>query len=344
MSNGTEVSSARRPTMHDVALAAGASVKTVSRVVNLEEGVSPEMRRRVLSAIDRLAYAPDVRARNLRQHAPQNRTIGMMLVDTANPIASVVSRSVEDVARAQQSLVITGSSDEDPQRERELFRELVSRRVDGFVMYPTDDAGNVIAPEIERGTAIVCVDRALPGLPCDTVVSDNRGGARALTEHLLAHGHRDIAFLSDELRIYTARERRAGFLDALTAADIKPRASRLIAGLRDAGAAEAATRKLLSDNDRPTAIVSGVNLITIGVVRALHSLGLQHTIALAAFDDVLFAPELDPAITVVRQNPHEIGRRAAELLFDRLAGDATPPALVTLPTPLVIRGSAEIRP
>jgi LacI family transcriptional regulator len=332
----------RRPTMRDVAAAAGVSLKTVSRVVNDEPGVSGALQQRVLDAIEELGYEPDARARNLRRSGSDEKTLGLILVDSSNPFAGLMTRGVEDVARDHGSLVIAASSDEDPERERLLFRELIARRVDGLIMYPTDHAVPTIVRELERGTPVVCVDRVPEGLPCDTVVSDNRDGMRAATDLLVNAGHRNIGFLGDSLGIYTARERLAGFHEALSDAGVDPNPAWEIAGLRDPEAAEAAATQLITGNPRPTALVAAQNLVTIGTIKALHRLGLQHDIALVSFDDVQFAAELSPAVTAVAQDPYELGRRAAMRLFDRLAGDTSDPRLEVLPVPLLQRGSGEM--
>lgn len=332
----------RRPTMREVAESAGVSLKTVSRVVNDEAGVSAALQGRVLHAIAELGYEPDARARNLRRSSTRDQTIGLILVDAANPFAGLMMRGVEDVAREHGSLVIAASSDEDPERESLLFRELITRRVDGLVMYPTDHAAASIVRGLERGTQIVCVDRVPDGLPCDTVVSDNRGGIREATELLLSGGHRDIGYLGDSLHIYTARERLAGFQEAMNEAGVTVSGDRTVAGLRDPEAAESATREMLSGSRRPSALIAAQNLVTIGAIKALHQLHLEHEIALISFDDVQFATELSPAITAVAQDPYELGRRATVRLFDRLDGDTSEPQLDVLPVPLIRRGSGEM--
>lgn len=332
----------RRPTMRDVADASGVSLKTVSRVVNDEPGVSESLQERVREAIAELGYEPDARAQNLRRSGSRDRTIGLILVDAANPFAGLMTRGVEDVARKHGCLVIAASSDEDPDLEGVIFRELVSRRVDGLVMYPTDHALPHIQRGLDRGTQVICVDRVPEGLPCDTVISDNRGGIREATELLLSGGHRDIGYLGDSLHIYTARERLAAFRETMAAAGVEIGAGREVAGLRDPDAAEQAARAMLESTDRPTAIVAAQNLVTIGTIRALHRLGLQHEVALVSFDDVEFATELDPQITAVAQDPYELGRRAAIRLFARLDGESREPQLEVLPTPLIKRGSGEM--
>jgi LacI family transcriptional regulator len=191
---------------------------------------------------------------------------------------------------------------------------------------------------------IVFVDRPSISMDADRVLSDNRGGAQAAVAHLLAHGHRRIAYLGDRPELFTAGERYAGYRDALAAAGI-PLDLRLVVHVHSLdGQPGAAVHELLSREDAPTALFSSQNLLTIGALRVLHGLGLQHRVALVGFDDLALADLLDPAVTVVAQDPAAMGRRAAELLFTRLDGAGGPPAEVIVPAPLLVRGSGEIRP
>lgn len=328
--------------MRDVAEVADVSLKTVSRVVNRETGVSDDLRERVEAAVHRLGYELDARARTLRTRIQTTRTIGVVQVDAANPFSSLVHRGIEDVARAHGFLLLAGSSDEDPAREADLVRSFVERRVDGLILFPTDHAGTTLAPQTARGLPVVCVDRRAEDVTCDTVLSDNHFGLRRATEHLLSRGHRRIAYLGDSLAIFTARERLAGFREALAAVGLAEDRALEHADLRDPEASQRVAARLLELDDPPSAFVSGQNLVTIGIVRELHRQGLQHEVALVGFDDVQFASELRPGITTVNQDPYEIGRRGARFLFERLDGRDDPPREVVLEVVLVPRGSGEI--
>jgi LacI family transcriptional regulator len=167
------------------------------------------------------------------------------------------------------------------------------------------------------------------------VLSDNAGGARAAVEHLLAHGHRRIAFLGDRLSVFTAAERRRGYREALGGEHV-PELERT--ELDNSAAAEHAARELLALPDPPTALFTGQNLITIGAISALRGLGRQHEVALIGFDDVVLGELLRPGISVIAQDPYELGRHAGERLFAR---DPEPRSIV-LPTRLIARGSGEI--
>src|SRR5437660_8726907 len=195
---------ARRPTMLDVAALAGVALKTVSRVVNGEPGVSPALEAKVRRAIEQLNYRRDANASMLRRLGRKTQTIGLVLEDVANPFSSALHRAVEDAARERGVLVFAGSCDEDPDRERELIGSFRDRRVDGIIVVPASHDHSYLYEERRAGTALVFVDRRASHLDADSVVSDNLGGATEGVRHLLAHGHRRIGFLGDLLSISTA--------------------------------------------------------------------------------------------------------------------------------------------
>ena len=331
--------------MNDVARVADVGLKTVSRVVNDEGGVRPGLAMRVHNAIAELGYRHNAGASSLRRANQSTATIGLVLEDVANPFSSLLQRAIEDTARTRNFVVLAGSSDEDPQREHELVDTFCTRRVVGLLLVPTGDAHGYLHIELANGMPIVLLDRPSAGLPdIDTVLSDNYQGARTATAHLIAHGHSRIAYLGDDLRISTARERLDGFRSATANAAITIGEELIHNGVAAIDAAAAATHNLLRNINPPSAIFSGQNIVTIGVVRALRELGLHHRVALVGFDDFLLADMLDPAVTIVAQDPLALGRRAAELLFRRIDGDTSAPERVIIRTRLIARGSGEIRP
>jgi LacI family transcriptional regulator, galactose operon repressor len=329
--------------MTDVAALAGVAVKTVSRVVNAEPSVSPELEAKVRRAIEQLNYRRDANASMLRRLGGKTQTIGLVLEDVANPFSSALHRAIEDSARARHVLVFAGSCDEDAGRERELVGSFRDRRVDGIIVVPAGGDHTYLYEEQRAGTALVFVDRPAAHLDADSVVSNNVGGSVEAVEHLLAHGHRRIAFLGDLLSISTAAERLEGYTQALDRAGINDGAL-IRTGLRDSEAAVGAVEELLALPDPPTALFTSQNLLTIGGVRALRRAGLERQIALIGFDDVALADIVEPAISVVAQDPQAMGQVAAELLFRRLDGDTSPSVHHVMPVNLIARGSGEISP
>lgn len=329
-----------RPTMKDVAARAGVGLKTVSRVVNGETGVSVDTERRVREAITALGFRRNDSARILRKG--RTASIGLVLEDLADPFYGPLSRSVEEVARAHGALLFNGSSAEDPEREEELALAFCARRVDGLIVVPASGDHQYLEPEIAAGIATVFVDRP-PGLiEADTVLSDNFAGARDGVAHLIAHGHRRIGFIGDQPRIHTTAERLRGFRAAMEAAGLPVPDARVAPGPTDAARVAAAAEAMLSGPEPVTALFAGNNRVTATAVRVLAA--LDRRVALIGFDDLELADLLDPPVTVVAQDATLLGRKAAELLFRRLAGAGEPPRTFQLPTRLIARGSGELPP
>ncbi|MEW9533491.1 LacI family DNA-binding transcriptional regulator [Microbispora sp. NPDC049125] len=337
--------------MNDVAAAAGVALKTVSRVVNNEAGVNAATAQRVQAAIDRLGYRRNDGARTLRQG--RTASIGLVIEDVADGFYSGLSRAVEDVALHHGHLLFTGSSREDPARERELVLAFCARRVDGLIIVPAGGDHDYLVPEADAGIAVVFADRPPGGFDADTVVSDNLGGAEAGVAHLIAHGHRRIAFVGDSPAIFTANERLRGYRRALVSAGLPYDEKLVTMGPAEPERLRAVLRPLLTGPHPPTALFTGNGRITVETVRALIAISSGprragvHTpdlegLALVGFDDFELADLL--GITVVAQDPGRIGRTAAEMLFRRLSGHDGPARRVELPTRIVARGSGERPP
>ncbi|MEU2117698.1 LacI family DNA-binding transcriptional regulator [Streptomyces sp. NPDC016459] len=327
-----------RPTMKDVAARAGVGLKTVSRVVNGEPGVTPDTERRVQEAIEVLGFRRNDSARVLRKG--RTATVGLVLEDLADPFYGPLSRAVEEVARAHGALLINGSSAEDPDREQELALALCARRVDGLIVIPAGDDHRYLEPEMRAGVATVFVDRPAGLIEADAVLSDSFGGARDGVAHLIAHGHRRIGFIGDRPRIHTSAERLRGYRAAMEDAGLPVRDAWVSAGSTDPERVTSAVRELLAGPEPVTALFAGNNRVTVTAVRALA--GRARPVALVGFDDIELADLL--GVTVIAQDAAALGRTAAERLFRRLDGAAEAPQRVVLGTTLIPRGSGEIPP
>ena len=218
----------------------------------------------------------------------------------------------------------------------------MARGVDGLIVASAVSDNAYLLRERAAGLALAFVDRPPRFIDADAAVADNAGGARTAVEHLIAAGHRRIGFLGDRPDVFTAAERYRGYREALAAHDIAEDLD-LVRHPRFRGVdAYETTMELLRGKNPPTSLFTGQNLISMGAVRAVHVLGLQHEVAMVGFDDIALADVIEPGVTVVAQDPAALGRVSAELLFARLDGFDGPTRQVVVPTRLIARGSGEI--
>jgi LacI family transcriptional regulator len=321
--------------MVDVAREAGVSLKTVSRVVNEESGVRPETARRVRRVIERLGFQRNDSASQLRRGS--SASIGLVVEDLGNPFYSQLAAAVEREARREGHLLISASAEGDPEREAALVAALVARQVDGLVVVPAGLAG---AGHRTWGAPVVYVDRPGADVSSDTVLSDNVGGVRSAVEHLAARGHRRIGFLGDDPAYWTAQERERAF--RATHADLRLDGEQAVAmGPHTPDSLSAVLTAWTSGPDPVTALVTGNNRVTVAMLRAIRK--LDAPLAFVGYDDFELADLLEPAVTVVHQDPGAMGRAAARQLFARINGDDGPPRSVTVPTRLVVRASGAMR-
>src|SRR5487761_156727 len=307
-----------RPTMKDVASRAGVALKTVSRVVNREPGVTPETTKRVLGAIEDLGFRRNESARLLR--IGHTATLGYIADTWTDPDHAAVYRGLEQVAREHGYLLYSGSTESDPEREEQLALAMCARRVDGLIISPTPGSHDYLVSEIEAGVATVFVLRPPELVRADAVLPDERGGARVAIAHLARLGHRKIGFLGEPAG-HRSRALRAGYAEAMAATGLAVDPTWL--ALAAAGLAHADVPAVLcADRERTRA--------------ALRALGPRN-VAVVGFGDFDLADLLSPPVTVVSYDPELIGRTAGELLLRRLAGDQAPPRRVAVPVRLIAR-------
>lgn len=332
----------QRSTMRDVAALADVSIKTVSRVINGEKYISPTVASRVNEAIRRLNYRHNLVASQLRAGAGSS-AIGVILVDISNPFSSTVHRAIEDAFRQRGIAVLSASTDEQAEREQIAVHAFSMRRVDGLIIMPASHDQSYLQPEISAGMHIVIIDRPPAFLNADSVVSENRRGARTAVEHLIANGHRRIGMIGDWGDVASSRLRYEGYTDALAqhAILLDPEIVRL--GFEGPAAVGETTRQLLQSDDPPSALFISQNALCAPAIRALRGLGRQNSVAVVAFDGFEGADLVEPGLTVVTQDPVEMGHRAAQILMRRIGGDSSPPQNEVLPMTLIERGSGEIR-
>jgi LacI family transcriptional regulator len=321
--------------MVDVAREAGVALRTVSRVVNGDSTVGETFAERVRQAIVTLDYQPDERARQLRSGVTATVGAAVRNISDAHPVLG----AADEAARAAGLTIVAMSTEDDEVREREAVMSMCRRRMDGIIIEPIAESHQYLQPEIDSGLTVVAFDRPATGVSVDTVLTDNRGGIAQAFEHLVRHGHRRIAYIGDDERIFTGHERASAFRECLRAQ------GSLADGMVHPGPINparigAALESLTRGPAPATAIVTGNVATTIAVIRLLGpDFG---TTALVGFDDFPLADLLRPGLTVVAQGEAEIGRTTIDLFRARLSEPGRPIQTVTVPTTLVARGSGEL--
>jgi len=331
-------------TINDVAKRAGVSPVTVSRVINSTGNVSAATREKVERAIEELGYVPSVMARSLR--SKRTRTLALLVSDITNAFWTTVVRGVEDTAQGRDYSVFLYNTDENPVKQQRYLDVVVAQRVDGVIIAPYDSDAQNLAKLRKRNIPTVIVDRRVEGWDVDSVYSDSVSGAKALVQHLIGLGHRQIAVLSGPTSTSTAEDRVVGYCMALAEAGI-PIDPRLIRrGEYRITSGEDMTHQMWGEGLNPTAIFAANNAIAVGVIQASGKRGLRipQDIALVCFDDLPYVSRLFPFLTVVVQSAYNMGVNAAQLLLSRLDSDASLQLRhVVLPTRLIIRHSCGSR-
>ncbi|MEW9549146.1 LacI family DNA-binding transcriptional regulator [Nonomuraea sp. NPDC050783] len=326
----------RKPTMADVARQAGVSLKTVSRVVNQEPHVRASLQRRVQEAISTLGYRRNEAAARLARGATM-LTLGLVMENISNEFYARLAAAVEAAAAAHEALVVFGSYEESPDKERMLIESMSARGVDSLIVVPSAADHGWLAEH--PGLRMVFVDRVPRGLAAaDVVVLDDERGGRAATEHLLAHGHRRIALISDDDGLSSVHDRAAGHRAALRAAGLPVDGALAVHGIFDPRRVAGEVSRLLDLADPPTAFFATNNRAASGILQALRE--RPERPAYVGFDDFALADVFTPGVTVVRYDVARLARSAVELLLRPAEGTRR----VRIPVELVPRGSGELPP
>lgn len=327
------------PTVKEVAERAGVSVASVSRALSGARGVREPVRSRILEAAQALSYRPNRAARDLRVRS--SRAVGVLIPDIENPFFTSMVCGIEDILGKTDYSLLLASYNEDPgqeERRLELFR---AEGVRGLIFAASRNPSRLYSNLGKEGMALVAVSRDIARLPVDQVSVANQDGAHAATSHLIQLGHRRIAIINGPLALTTARDRQAGYDQALREADIAIDERLVIhSDFRQSGGYSGMLQLLALPNP-PTAVFAGSNLLTLGALQAIHEhhLTIPDDIAIVGFDEMPWAMSLRPPLTTVAQPAFDVGRTAAELLMSRVREPGLPRRQVVLETKLIVRSS-----
>ncbi|MDR0271681.1 LacI family DNA-binding transcriptional regulator [Paenibacillus sp.] len=332
-----------KPNIQDVARHANVSIATVSRVINNQGGVRKATEEKILKAIDELGYIRSAAARIMKRK--ETNTIGVIVPDIKNPFFPLVMAGIEEKAREKGYFTILSSTSESPIVEEKIVKNFIERGVDGVIITTANENGEHLKLLQEQNIPIVAVDRSIKSFDVDTVLVDNVKGSYQAVQHLILQGHKEIGIICGPENTTPGLERFLGYKKALEDYNIPFDENYVVMGDFGERSGYQATKVLFELDDKPTAIFSSNNLMTIGCMKALEDLKwkLGSEVSFIGFDDVDIATFLNPKLSVVARPMNAIGEIAFQLLYERISFKESIPKREYLLAPeLKIRQSCQL--
>ncbi|MGG3836711.1 LacI family DNA-binding transcriptional regulator [Paenibacillus thiaminolyticus] len=328
-------------TIYDIAKKANVSAMTVSRVINNTGRVSEKTRVKVKQVMEEMRYIPNSVARCLVTQ--ESMIVSLLITDITNPFFTTMARGAEDAAMRHGYRLMFGNSDESFSKEKDYVEMILSMRVDGVLFAPSGDQSKEHLEWLQRqNVPFVLLDREVPGIDCDAVLGDSRDGAKRMVAEMIRYGHRRIALVNGAQDVSTARERQAGYIEALQEAGIEFDETLVMqtSYSREQDLSVAHWMEL-DPETRPTAIFAANNMLALSVLKSVRSLGLRvpEDLSIACFDDFGWVEEANPFFSVASQPAYEFGEQGMQLLLDRIKNREDKPRQIVLPCDILMRQS-----
>lgn len=307
----------KKLTVKDIAKQSGVSTATVSRVLNNTGYVSEQARENVLETIQKLNYQPNLIARSLKQK--KTRTVGIILPDMTNPYFMAVARQIQRKLMSEGYHLLMMDSEEDAVKESESLDFLMEKRVEALIIAGTGKNRDKLKMVDSLGIHVILIDRRLEGVKFDVIAEDNRSVSAEAVALLLERGHHRIGVINGPKSVVTAKERFAGVNDAFAASGLTLDERYVYSGDYTKQSGIAAIQHLMKLSPEPTAIFSANNEMTYGLYLGLHEMGIPTDhVEVVSFGDLEFSALFPHKLSVIRQNPYEIGDAAGEQVLKRL--------------------------
>jgi LacI family transcriptional regulator len=328
--------------MRDVARQAGVSITTVSHVINNSRAVSNGARQRVETAMLELGYKPNTLARSLRRQ--QTHTIGMIVPDSANPFFAEIARGIEDASFKQNYNVVLCNTEGDLEKQISYTNVLIQNQVAGIVFVAAGVSTELVEDLQRRQVPLVVVDREVPDVAVDTVLTDHYQGGRLATQHLVDLGHRRIACIPAGSELSPSSDRVTGYQDVLRENGLAVDEALIVRGDFQYKSGFEAAQQLLALAEPPTAVFASNDLMAVGCISAATQQGLRvpEDLSVVGFDDVRLASFTNPPLTTIAQPKREIGTLAVEMLLTRINDLSAPIRYERLDTELQVRRSTAV--
>jgi len=336
----------RQVTVTDIARASGVSRSTVSLVLRGSPLVHADTRARVESELKRQRYIYNRGAANLRRRT--SSSIGLVIHDLSNPFFAEFAAGVDEALSEQGYVTLLGSTGESPQRQQAVLASLLEHPSAGIILSPAEDSTVAeLRAVLSEHTHVLLFNRELDGTDdWDFLALDNEHGTCMATEHLIALGHRRIAFFGGHANSSSCRQRRSGYMQAMTAAGLVVQPQWLIESAPNRLEAAERTGALFEDDTHPTAAVCYNDTVALGLMLGLATRGIQpgREFAVTGFDDIAEASATTPPLTTLAAEPRVRGRQAVQLLLRRMATPDAPPTRTIVPVQLHVRESSGAPP
>ncbi len=331
----------RAVTVTDIARAAGVSRATVSLVLRGSPLVHADTRARVHAELQRQRYVYNRAAANLRRRT--STIVALVINDLSNPFFAEFAAGVDEALGEQGYVTLLGNTGESPQRQQAVLASLMEHAPAGLILSPAEHSEAAqLRAVVGVGSHVLLFNREPAGQPWDFLALDNAHGAQLATAHLIALGHRDIAFFGGHADSSSCQQRRAGYAAAMAAAGMEVQGRRMIECAPNRPEAAAQAQALFAGADRPTAAVCYNDNVALGLMLGLAARGIQpgRDFSVTGFDDIPEAALSTPALTTLAVDPRARGRQAAQLLLQRIAAPEASPARSIAPVVLRVRQSS----
>ena len=323
----------------EIAKRASVSTATVSRTLNQSGPVKAATARKVWRAVTELNYYPNSHARALV--SGRSRLIGLIVSDITNPFFPELIRTFEGLAAQKQYDLLLTSTDYDTSRMTACLRRMLERKVDGVAMMTSEMDAGLIKELSKRNVPLVFMDVGQIGPRMSHVSIDYGNGVRQAVDHIVAEGHKHVAFITGPLELHSARTRRQAFVDGLRHHGITLDRKLVREGTHTADGGEKAMKELINLSRLPTAVICSNDWTAIGALHAIHAAGLRvpEDVSLVGFDDIPLSSYITPSLTTVRMSARDVGSTAFQALFSLIGEEHVEGDVYQIPTKLVIRES-----
>ncbi|WP_144554955.1 LacI family DNA-binding transcriptional regulator [Bacillus sp. X1(2014)] len=318
-------------TMADVAKAAGVSKSTVSQYLNKRfEYMGEKTKHKIEEAIEELGYQPNFIARSLKQK--RTSMVGIIVANITHYFSTEISRAIEDFCHKHDLHAIVCNADDDPEKEKKYIEMLRAKQVDGLIIFPTGQNNDLYKRMVKQGYPVVFVDRKVENLDVFSIITDNTDSTYKAVQHLIEKGHQNIAFVVQPLTVSTRIDRLTGYKKAITDADIEVNPDFII----EASIPELKSKieQLFSLDVKPTAIFAANDRVLLAVLEFLKEKGIRlgKELELVVFDNIPFAHLLEAPISFIVQPAKDMGKKAAELLFEQINKENIQPEVFVFPS------------